>query len=108
MSKIKNQRKCLQVPNSYVNLASLKMRYQRRCWQLKILGERLKQLREEYPPGTMVELVEMLGEPRKDMVSGLRGEIMFIDDAGGAHIRWQNGSTLACLHGIDRFVKVED
>ena len=75
---------------------------------MEIRPEVLKRLREEYPPGTRVELVEMLGEPRKDMVPGLRGEIMFIDDAGSAHIRWQNGSTLACLHGIDRFRKIED
>ena len=47
MSKNKNQRKCLQVPKSYVNLALKKMQCQRRCRQLKILGERLKQLREE-------------------------------------------------------------
>ena len=47
MSKNKNQRKCLQVPKCYVNLASKKMQCQRRCRQLKILGERLRQLREE-------------------------------------------------------------
>ena len=47
MSKNKNQRKYLQVPKCYVNLTLEKMRYQRRCRQLKILGERLRQLREE-------------------------------------------------------------
>ena len=75
---------------------------------MQIRPEVLRRLREEYPPGTKVELIEMLGEPKKDMIPGLRGEVMFIDDAGGAHIRWENGSTLACLHGIDRFRKAEN
>ena len=49
----------------------------------------------------------MIGEPRKDMVPGLRGEVLFVDDAGQTHIHWQNNSTLACIHGIDRFRKIE-
>ena len=47
MSNNSFQRKCLQVPNCYVNLALIKMLAIRRCRQMKILGERLKQLREE-------------------------------------------------------------
>ena len=47
MSSKRFQRMCLQVPNSYVNLALTKMLVIRRCNQMKILGERMKQLREE-------------------------------------------------------------
>ena len=77
-------------------------------FMMQIRPEVLKKLREDYPPGTKVELIEMIGEPRKDMVPGLRGEVLFVDDAGQTHIRWQNNSTLACIHGIDRFRKIED
>ena len=42
-------------------------------FMMQIRPEVLKKLREDYPPGTKVELIEMIGEPRKDMVPGLRG-----------------------------------
>ena len=68
---------------------------------MSIRPEVLKRLREDYPPGCKVELVEMFEEPRKDMLPGLTGEVMFVDDAGGIHVKWSNGSTLAAIHGID-------
>lgn len=74
---------------------------------VQIRPEVLAKLREDFPPGTKVELIEM-SDPYREMPPGMRGEIMFIDDAGSAHIKWANGSTLAALHGIDRFRKVED
>ena len=73
---------------------------------MQIRPEILKQLREDYPPGTKVVLDEM-NDPYRDMPAGMTGEILFIDDAGCAHIAWANGSTLAAIHGIDRFHKVE-
>lgn len=66
MSKNKNQRKCLQAPKSYVNLASQKMQYQRRCRQLKILGERLKQLREENG-FSQNKLAKLIGVPQSSV-----------------------------------------
>ena len=74
---------------------------------VQIRPEVLNKLREDYPPGAKVELIEMISEPKKDMVPGMRGEVLFVDDAGQAHIRWENNSTLACMHGIDRFHKVD-
>ena len=66
MSKNKNQRKCLQVPKSYVNLTLEKMRYRRRCRQLKILGERLKQLREENG-FSQNKLAKLIGVPQSSV-----------------------------------------
>lgn len=74
---------------------------------MQIRPEVLAKLREEYPPGTKVVLDEMNDAYRK-MPAGMTGEVLFIDDAGGAHIAWANGSTLAAIHGIDSFHKVED
>ena len=69
--------------------------------------ETVERIREEYPAGTRVELVQMFEEPRKDMVPGLTGEVMFVDDAGGIHVAWSNGSTLAAIHGIDVIRRID-
>ena len=71
-----------------------------------IRPEVLKQLREDYPPGTKVELIEMC-DPYRDMPAGMHGEVMFVDDAGGVHIAWSNGSTLAAIHGFDIIRKID-
>ena len=75
-------------------------------FSVTIRPEVLKRLREEYPPGTEVELIEMC-DPYREMPPGLRGKIIEIDDAGNAHIAWSNGSTLGAVHGIDRFRRVD-
>ena len=64
----------------------------------------LKRLKDEYPKGTKVELIEMCDSYRY-MPAGLKGKVIHVDDAGGIHIQWENGSTLAALHGIDRIRK---
>lgn len=73
-------------------------------FSFKIRPEVLARLREEYPPGTQVELIEMC-DPYRNMPEGLKGTVDHVDDAGGIHINWENGSTLAALHGIDRIKK---
>lgn len=66
----------------------------------QIRPEVLAYLREQYPAGTRVELVEMC-DPYRDMPKGLKGVVKHVDDAGGIHIQWENGSSLAALHGVD-------
>ena len=72
---------------------------------VQIRPEVLNKLREDYAPGAKVELIEMISEPKKDMVPGMRGEVLFVDDAGQAHIRWENNSTLVCMHESTVFAK---
>lgn len=67
---------------------------------VQIRPEILSRLRQEYTPGTEVELVSMT-DPYRDMQPGLRGVVDLVDDAGGIHINWSNGSGLAVLPGID-------
>ena len=74
---------------------------------MHIRPEVLAKLREDYPPGCRVELVEMFEEPRKDMVPGLTGEVMYVDDAAGVHVAWCNGSTLAAIHGVDVIRRID-
>ena len=68
--------------------------------------EVLKQLREEYPKGTRVELIEMNDFYCK-LPDGARGTVDFVDDAGGIHIHWDCGSTLAAIDGVDKIRKVD-
>ena len=60
-------------------------------------------IKEEYPPGSHVKLIEMKGEPQ--MPYGLKGTVMAIDDIGQIHVNWENGSTLA-LTEEDSFDKM--
>lgn len=60
-------------------------------------------IREEYPPGSQIKLIEMKGEPQ--MRYGLKGTVMAIDDIGQIHVNWENGSTLA-LTEEDSFEKM--
>lgn len=61
----------------------------------------VQSIRKKYPPGTKVELIEMTGEPQ--MLSGLKGEVRFVDDIGQIHCAWENGSSLALVPEKDRF-----
>ena len=76
-------------------------------FSMHIKPEVLKKLREDFPPGCLVELVAMYEEPRKDMVPGLTGKVLFVDDAGQVHVAWANGSSLAAVHGIDILRRVD-
>lgn len=61
---------------------------------------------EEIKIGTTLELVEMQGE--KQMPKGLRGVVTHIDDAAQIHVRWQNGSSLAIIPEVDKFIIVQN
>ena len=61
---------------------------------------------DEIKIGTTLELVEMQGE--KQMPKGLRGVVTHIDDAAQIHVRWQNGSSLAIIPEVDKFIVVQN
>ena len=71
-----------------------------------IRPEVLKQLREQYPVGCTVELIEMC-DPYRGMPAGIIGKVTLVDDAGGVHVDWNNGSSLAAIHGIDRIRRID-
>lgn len=74
-------------------------------FSMHIRPEVLARLREEYPAGTRVELIEM-NDPYREMPPGIKGTVQLVDDAGGIHIIWDNGSTLAAIHGFDKIRKI--
>ena len=65
----------------------------------------LEKLRKEYPAGTKVELI-CLEDPYREIPAGTIGTVEFVDDAGQIHMKWQTGSCLALIPGVDSFRKV--
>jgi hypothetical protein len=60
----------------------------------------LKELRERYPAGARVELIQM-DDPQSPPV-GTKGTVTGVDDAGSIMVRWDNGSSLNVAYGADR------
>ena len=59
-------------------------------------------IRARYPVGARVELISM-DDPYSKLVCGDRGTIWHVDDAGQIHVRWDCGSGLALIPGVDSF-----
>ena len=66
--------------------------------------ERLAELRNEYPVGCHVELVSM-DDPQAPP-KGTRGTVRGVDDAGNLLVRWDNGSGLNAVLGVDVVRKI--
>ena len=73
---------------------------------LHMRPEALKRIREQYPIGCTVEIIEMC-DPYRDMPAGLRGTVTHVDDTGTVFADWENGSTLGAVFGEDRIRRVE-
>ena len=68
------------------------------CVMNQITDARIK---SQYPKGTRIELIEMIGEP--DFVAGLQGTVDFVDGIGQIHMIWDNGRTLALIPNEDKY-----
>ena len=67
--------------------------------------EQIAALRERYPRGTKVELLAM-DDPQAPPM-GTMGEILGVDDAGQLLVRWETGSSLSLIPGVDSFRMAE-
>ena len=63
--------------------------------------EQIAALRERYPHGTKVELLSM-DDPQAPL-TGTMGEVLGVDDAGQLLVRWETGSSLGLIPGVDSF-----
>ena len=73
---------------------------------LHMRPEVLKRIREQYPIGCTVEIIEMC-DPYRDMPAGLRGTVTHVDYTGTVFADWENGSTLGAVFGEDRIRRVD-
>lgn len=62
----------------------------------------LKALRERYPAGTRIRLIQM-DDVFASVPPGTTGMVAIIDDAGNIHMKWDNGRSLALIEGADEF-----
>ena len=61
-------------------------------------------LKDLYPTDTRVKLVEMNDIQAPPI--GTLGTVMYVDDIGTIHIKWDNGSTLGAAYPEDRVTKI--
>lgn len=69
---------------------------------MTVQKEWLDFLREQYPQGSRIRLIEMKDDPHP-IAPGSMGTLKSIDDDAQFHIQWDNGSGLALRIGEDRF-----
>lgn len=64
----------------------------------------VERLRNQYPAGTRVELLEM--DDVQAPPIGTQGTVLGVDDTGSLVVSWDNGSGLNVVYGIDRVKKL--
>lgn len=64
-----------------------------------ISKEALRALRERYPAGTRVELVQM--DDAQAPPVGTKGTVRGVDDMGSIMVAWDNGCGLSVAYGED-------
>ena len=69
-----------------------------------ISSEVLLALRERYPKGTRVELVQM--DDAQAPPVGTKGTVRGVDDMGSIMVAWDNGCGLNVVYGVDICRKV--
>ena len=70
-----------------------------------ILKEELKKLREEYPVGCTVELLEMNDVQAPPIYT--KGVVRHVDDIGTIFVNWETGSGLGVAYGEDRCRRIK-
>lgn len=66
------------------------------------LVEYLKKL---YPSGCRVELIQM-DDPYSKLLPGERGTVEFVDAVGTVFVKWDCGSDLGAIYGVDQIRKL--
>ncbi|PWM33789.1 MAG: DUF4314 domain-containing protein [Clostridiales bacterium] len=66
--------------------------------------EKVNEIREEYPTGTRIELIQM--EDAQAPPVGTKGTVRGVDDVGSLLVLWDNGSSLKVVYGVDIVRKI--
>ena len=73
---------------------------------MQISPEVLKKIREDFPVGAKVEVVEFHDQYR-DVPPGTKGKVLAVDDCGTVHCSFENNVSLGCLWGIDVIRRID-
>lgn len=63
------------------------------------INRQIKSLQESFPSGCRVELLRMDDDQAPPV--GTLGTVVAVDDIGTIHVKWDNGSHLGLVFGID-------
>ena len=66
--------------------------------------ETVEKLKEQYPVGTRIILRKM--DDIQAPPIGTMGTVQGVDDAGSLSVKWENGSGLNVVYGVDEVEKV--
>ena len=69
-----------------------------------VTQKELEQLHQQYPKGTRLKLISM--EDPHGVPEGTVGEVELVDDIGQIHMKWENGSGLALIPEVDKFIRI--
>ena len=69
-----------------------------------VTQKQVELLRQQYPKGTRLQLISM--EDPHGVPEGTVGEVELIDDIGQIHMKWETGSCLALIPGVDEFRRI--
>ena len=69
-----------------------------------VTQKELEQLRQQYPKGTRLKLISM--EDPHGVPEGTVGEVELVDDIGQINMKWENGSSLALIPEVDKFIRI--
>ena len=62
----------------------------------------IERMRKVYTKGKRIVLISM-DDPYAHPNPGEKGTVDFVDDIGQIHVRWDCGSSLAVISGVDSF-----
>ena len=57
--------------------------------------------------GDRVELISMTDDP-DPIPAGTKGTVVWVDDAGTVHVRWDSGRSLGLIPGEDRWRVIQN
>jgi hypothetical protein len=65
--------------------------------------EEVAYLRRKYPEGTRITLKSPLNDPFAEQKPGDMATVKGVDDGGAILCKWDNGSSLSLIPGVDKF-----
>lgn len=69
---------------------------------------KIKWLKDQYPPGTRVQLDRMGSDDPRPIESGTHGTIAAVDDMGTIHCNFDNGRSLGICPEADSLHKITE
>lgn len=74
--------------------------------EMERLRRKAAQFKEMYPVGSRVRLDHMSESDPDPIPSGTLGTVLFVDDIGTVHCKFDNGRQLGLCSEVDSFCKV--